>query len=52
VDEEGTPQVLELNISPGMTETSLLPRAAQEAGMGFEQLVGRLVELAFAKYRA
>ncbi len=52
VDEEETPQVLELNISPGMTETSLLPLAAQEAGMGFEQLVGRLVELAFAKYRA
>jgi D-alanine-D-alanine ligase len=50
VDEEGQPQVLELNISPGMTETSLLPLAAQEAGMGFTQLVGRLVELAFDKY--
>jgi D-alanine-D-alanine ligase len=51
VDEAGTPQVLELNISPGMTETSLLPLAAEEAGMDFERLVGRLVELAFEKGR-
>lgn len=52
VDGAGTPQVLELNISPGMTETSLLPLAAQAAGMGFEQLVGRLVDLALEKGRA
>ena len=51
VDEAGTPQVLELNISPGMTETSLLPLAAEKAGMDFERLVGRLVELAFEKSR-
>ncbi len=51
VDGDGVPQVLELNISPGMTETSLLPLAAEKAGMTFEQLVGRLVELAFDKYR-
>ncbi len=51
VDEEGVPQVLELNISPGMTETSLLPLAAQSAGMSFTQLVGRLVELALEKHR-
>jgi len=40
--------VLELNISPGMTETSLLPLAAEAAGMSFEDLVERLVELALA----
>lgn len=51
VDESGTPQVLELNISPGMTETSLLPLAAEKAGMDFDRLVGRLVELAFEKSR-
>ncbi len=50
VDHAGTPQVLELNISPGMTESSLLPLAAEAAGMDFKQLVGRLVELALEKY--
>ncbi len=50
VDEDGVPQVLELNISPGMTETSLLPMAAEVAGMGFKRLVERLVGLAMEKY--
>lgn len=50
VDEEGTPMVLELNISPGMTESSLLPLAAEAAGMNFTRLVERLVELALEKY--
>ena len=50
IDEEGVPQVLELNISPGMTETSLLPMAAQTAGMDFNELVGRLIKLAMEKY--
>lgn len=51
VDPEGVPMVLELNISPGMTETSLLPLAAEAAGMSFTRLVERLVELAMEKYR-
>jgi D-alanine-D-alanine ligase len=50
IDESGVPQVLELNISPGMTETSLLPMAASAAGMDFKDLVGRLVKLAMEKY--
>ncbi len=50
VDSSGVPQVLELNISPGMTETSLLPMAAEAAGMSFRDLVGRLVGLAMEKY--
>ena len=50
VDEEGVPQVLELNISPGMTDTSLLPLAAEAAGMDFKDLVERLVKLAMEKY--
>jgi D-alanine-D-alanine ligase len=33
VDREGRPWVLEVNVSPGMTDTSLLPMAAQAAGM-------------------
>jgi D-alanine-D-alanine ligase len=38
--------VLELNTIPGLTETSLLPQAAEAAGIGFDALVGRVLELA------
>ena len=37
--------VLETNTIPGMTETSLVPLAAQTAGMTFPQLVDRLIAL-------
>ncbi len=40
------PWVLEANAIPGLTDTSLLPQAAEAAGMSFEQLVERIVELA------
>jgi D-alanine-D-alanine ligase len=40
------PQVLEVNAIPGLTDTSLLPQAAEAAGMGFERLVERILELA------
>jgi len=40
------PQVLEVNAIPGLTDTSLLPQAAEAAGMSFEQLVGKILELA------
>ncbi len=40
------PQVLEANAIPGLTDTSLLPQAAEVAGMGFERLVERIVDLA------
>jgi D-alanine-D-alanine ligase len=40
------PQVLEVNAIPGLTDTSLLPQAAEAAGMGFEELVGRILDLA------
>ncbi len=39
------PQVLEANAVPGLTDTSLLPMAAEAAGLGFEQLVQRVLEL-------
>jgi len=38
--------VLETNTIPGMTETSLLPQAAQAAGLSFSELLDRLIELA------
>ena len=37
--------VLETNTIPGMTATSLLPQAAQAAGMSFSRLLDRLIEL-------
>jgi D-alanine-D-alanine ligase len=40
------PQVLEVNAIPGLTDTSLLPQAAEAAGMTFERLVERILELA------
>jgi D-alanine-D-alanine ligase len=43
------PQVLEANAIPGLTDTSLLPMAAEAAGLGFEQLVDRLLELALSR---
>lgn len=45
LDQDG-PWVLEANAIPGLTDTSLLPQAAEAAGMSFEQLVERIVELA------
>ena len=38
--------VLEANVIPGLTETSLLPQAAETAGISFDALIGRIVELA------
>jgi D-alanine-D-alanine ligase len=38
--------VLEVNAIPGLTDTSLLPQAAEAAGMSFERLVERVLELA------
>ena len=38
--------VLEANTIPGLTDTSLLPQAADAAGIGFDELIERIVELA------
>ncbi len=43
------PQVLEVNAIPGLTDTSLFPMAAEAAGLSFEDLVARIVELAQAR---
>jgi D-alanine-D-alanine ligase len=47
--EHGPPQVLEAQAIPGLTETSLYPQAAEAAGISFDQLVERLVELALSR---
>ncbi len=49
VTADGTPHVLECNTSPGMTETSLLPMAAEAAGMSFQDVVERLVRRALSR---
>jgi D-alanine-D-alanine ligase len=41
--------VLEANVIHGMTETSLLPQAAEAAGVSFEAFVERMLELAFER---
>jgi D-alanine-D-alanine ligase len=46
---DGGPEVLEVNAVPGLTDTSLLPQAAEAAGLEFEQLVERALELALER---
>lgn len=46
MSESGKPYVLEVNTSPGMTDHSLVPMAARQAGISFEQLVIKVLELA------
>ena len=46
LDAAGRLTVLEANPIPGFTETSLLPQAAEAAGISFDALVGRILELA------
>jgi len=43
---ENGPWLLEANAIPGLTDTSLLPQAAEAAGLSFEQLVERILDLA------
>ncbi len=46
LDDDGTAWVLEANAIPGMTETSLLPQAAEAGDIDFDALVARILELA------
>jgi len=46
--EDDEPFVLEVNTVPGMTPTSLVPMAAQAKGISYDQLVGRMLDLARA----
>ena len=42
-DEMGKAYLLEINTSPGMTDHSLVPMAARQAGISFEQLVVQII---------
>jgi D-alanine-D-alanine ligase len=52
--EEATGElyVLEANAIPGLTETSLLPQAAEAGGISFDAMVARVLELAFERHSA
>ena len=45
----GDALVIDVNAIPGLTETSLLPQAAEAAGIGFDELIGRILDLALAR---
>jgi D-alanine-D-alanine ligase len=51
VADDGSPQVLGINVSPGMTETSLLPLAVQAAGLDLGRILATLAERAVARSR-
>jgi D-alanine-D-alanine ligase len=48
VDAEGRYYCLEINTLPGMTETSLVPKAAKAAGLSFEELCKLILESSIA----
>ncbi|MPW28328.1 D-alanine--D-alanine ligase [Agarivorans sp. B2Z047] len=45
-DQQGNWYLLEVNTSPGMTEKSLVPMAAKQHGLSFDQLVVSILDLA------
>jgi D-alanine-D-alanine ligase len=49
LDPSGRPFCLEVNTIPGLTATSLLPKAAQAVGIGFPELVERICRLAIER---
>ncbi len=49
LSNSGVPYILEVNTIPGMTSTSLLPKAAGVTGINFKDLCFKLLELAYEK---
>lgn len=49
--EDGIPYCLEVNTLPGFTELSLVPKSAKAAGMSYNELVEKIIELSLNKYR-
>ena len=46
-DRSGKPWLLEVNTAPGMTSHSLVPKAARQRGIEFDELVWRVLETSF-----
>ena len=51
LDKSGKPWFLEVNTIPGMTDHSLIPQAADELGIGFDQLVWKILETSIEEGR-
>ena len=47
IDEQQQAQLIEVNTVPGMTDHSLVPMAAEQAGLSFDELVWRILETSF-----
>tara|TARA_Y100001970_G_scaffold257573_1_gene336394 strand:+ start:337 stop:1212 length:876 start_codon:yes stop_codon:yes gene_type:complete len=45
LSDENTPYFLEINTSPGMTETSLFPKSAASEGLDFDSLIEKIISL-------
>jgi D-alanine-D-alanine ligase len=50
-NQQGQWQLLEVNTVPGMTETSLVPKAAKVHGLSFSELVQKIVEISMEQTR-
>jgi D-alanine-D-alanine ligase len=51
VSEHDDVYISEMNTIPGFTETSMFPKQAELAGISFDQLIGRLIDLAMERDR-
>ena len=51
LDEVGQPWLIEVNTVPGMTSHSLVPMAAKQAGLSFEELVVKILSMAKCEQR-
>lgn len=49
IDKSGQPTLIEVNTVPGMTDHSLVPMAARAAGIGFDDLVWRILETSLVR---
>jgi D-alanine-D-alanine ligase len=49
IDQNGQAQLIEINTVPGMTDHSLVPMAAKQAGIDFNELVWRILETSIRK---
>jgi D-alanine-D-alanine ligase len=49
-DATGSSWLLEVNTTPGMTSHSLVPKAARQAGIGFDELVWRILETSLSAH--
>jgi D-alanine-D-alanine ligase len=51
-DRQGRPWLLEVNTAPGMTSHSLVPKAARQLGIEFDELVWRVLETSMSRTHA